>query len=358
MGLSTLVASKKISASKKDLVLEWENGFSLPTWPQITRLSKVYNVPELILLSNKNISENKKIPDYRIGVEDKTSQDIKKLINLVLKRQVWLEQKFKSEGLPKNNIQGSGRYINSPSKLSAFISKKLDIDFQEFKDISGYSSGKEALKYLIKKAESRGIFVGKTVSHHNIKVDNMRGLFISNDYCPYIILNRKDAISAQIFSFIHELAHLFRKSEGVSNTLEFREINPNIDKEEVFCNRVAAELLLPETEFDKEFYTKQDIDNLSDVYKLSKIFIFYRLKDLKRIRKESQNILEIQIKQETDENIARNKNKKKSGGNSLNNMKDSNGSLFNKVVSGSYLEEKTGYVEASRLLGFPVDKYE
>jgi len=358
MGLDTLSASKQVSTSKKDLIFEWENGESLPTWAQIKKLSKAYNVSELIFFSNQKIAEYKKLPDYRVGVEKESDRDVNKLVNLIIKRQGWLEQKLKSEGLPKNDVQGSGKNIEHPLELAKFISQKLNISFQEIKNISGYGAGKKVLKYLINKAEVRGIFVGKTISYHKIEVEDMRGVFISNDYCPYIVLNRKDAVSAQIFSFIHELAHLFRKSEGISNSLDFRKSNPKIDTEEIFCNRVAAELLLPENEFNKRFYTKTDIDGLSELYKLSKIFIFYRLKDLGKISKEEQDELEAKIKKETEENIIKGKNNKDKGGDYNNNMKDSNGNLFNKIVSNSYLENKINYVEASRLLNFGVEKYE
>lgn len=358
MGFDILSASKKISSSNKNLILEWENGESLPTWKQVNKLSKIYNVPELVFFSDKNISENKKIPDYRVGVEKESGKDVKKLINLVIKRQGWLEQKLRSEGVPKNGIQGSGKNVKTPFELAKFISEKLEINFQYLKSISGYDARKEVLKYLINKAEMHGIFVGKTLSQHKIKVEDMRGLFISNEYCPFVILNRKDAVSAQIFSFIHELAHLFRKSEGISNTLDFRKTNQKIDKEEVFCNRVAAELLLPEIEFSKDFYGRNDIDDLSEIYKLSKLFIFYRLKDLGKISKGEQDRLETQIKQETAENIIKSKNNKKPGGNHTNNMKDSNGNLFNKIVSNSYSENKISYIEASRLLCFSVEKYD
>ena len=358
MGLDTLSASKQVSTSKKDLISEWENGESLPTWVQIKKLSKAYNVSELIFFSNQKIAEYKKLPDYRVGVEKESDRDVNKLVNLIIKRQGWLEQKLKSEGFPKNDVQGSGKNIEHPLELAKFISQKLNISFQEIKNISGYGAGKKVLKYLINKAEVRGIFVGKTISYHKIDVEDMRGVFISNDYCPYIVLNRKDAVSAQIFSFIHELAHLFRKSEGISNSLDFRKSNPKIDTEETFCNRVAAELLLPENEFNKRFYTKTDIDGLSELYKLSKIFIFYRLKDLGKISKEEQDELETKIKKETEENIIKGKNNKDKGGDYNNNMKDSNGNLFNKIVSNSYLENKINYVEASRLLNFGVEKYE
>lgn len=358
MGLETFDASKKISTSKKDLVFEWENGMSLPTWTQIKKLSKIYNISELIFFSNQKIEKYEKLPDYRVGIEKESDQNVNKLVNLIIKRQGWLEKKLKSEGFPKNSIQGSGKNILHPLELAKFISQKLDIDIHKIKSISGYEAGKKVLRYLIDKAEIHGIFVGKTISYHQIKVEDMRGVFISNDYCPYIILNRKDAVSAQIFSFIHELAHLFRKSDGISNTLDFRKSNSKINKEETFCNRVAAELLLPETEFSKRFYTKSDIDSLSELYKLSKIFIFYRLKDLGKIDMNEQDELESEIKKETTENIEKSRNADNHGGDYNNNMKDSNGNLFNKIVSNSYLENKIDYVEASRLLNFGVEKYE
>jgi len=358
MGLDTASASKQISTSKKDIVSEWESGDSLPTWAQIEKLSKLYNVAELIFFSNQKIEEYKKIPDYRVGAERESDKDVKKLINLVIKRQEWLERKLKSEGFSKNTIQGSGKNITQPNKLAEFIKEKLDISFEEIKEISGYGAGKKVLKYLINKTEAHGVFVGKTIAHHKIEVPDMRGLFISNDYAPFIILNRKDAISAQIFSFIHELSHLFRKSEGISNSLDFRTSNKEIDKEEVFCNRVAAELLLPESEFEKDFYNKSDIDGLSELYKLSKIFVFYKLKDLGKIEKRILEGLEKEIKKETEENILRSKNRKGKGGDYNNNMKDSNGNLFNKIVSNSYLENRINYVEASKLLNFAVEKYD
>src|SRR5690606_16601203 len=127
-----------------------------------------------------------------------------------------------------------------------FISENLDVSAEDIKGISGR---KNALDYLIEKTEEKGVFVGKTISYHRLEVEDMRGLFVSNDYCPFIILNRRDSLSSQIFSFIHELAHFFRKSDAISNSLDFRTSNKKVNPEEIFCNKVAAEFLLPEEDF-------------------------------------------------------------------------------------------------------------
>lgn len=354
VGMATFFVSRKFSKSENDLVLSWENGESLPTWLQVNKLPKIYNVSELVFFSEHLIKKNKTIPDYRVkqGVED--SERVKKLVNLVIRRQEWLEQKLKDEGT-KNTVQGTGKHLQYPNQLALLIKEKLNIDLDEIKKISGVDARRKVLKYLIEKAENRGIFIGKTISYHKIDVDEMRGLFISNDYCPFIILNRRDSLSAQIFSFAHELAHLFRKTEAISNSLEFRKVNGGLNEEEIFCNRVAVELLLPRNDFLKANYDKVDIDKFSEIYKVSKLSIFYRLKDLDKIRVGKSDDLEKEIKKESEKNLKDMSMRKKKGGNYLNNMKDSNGFLFNRVVSQFYFENKIGYTEASSLLNFSVE---
>lgn len=350
MGLDSTTASKKISQSQKNLVAEWENGESLPAWSQVAKLAKIYNVPELLFFSKEAIQRNKVIPDYRVGVSDSNDESVKKLINLVITRQKWLEKFLRSEGYSRNKLQGSGKHLSTPKQLAQFINTNLEIDLADIKELS---RRKDALNYLIERAEKKGIFVGKTVSYHKLEVDDLRGLFVSNDYCPFIILNRRDALAAQIFSFVHELAHFFRRSDAVSNSLEFRNTARNVNPEEIFCNKVAAELLLPEQELTKNSYNKRDIDAISELYKVSKIFIFYRLKELRRIPREIADDLEREIEKEMKENLlAKAEKEKKEGGNYTNAMKDSNGSLFNRTVHASYLENKIGYVEASNLLRF------
>jgi Zn-dependent peptidase ImmA (M78 family) len=351
IGLDTKIATKKISTSKRDLVYEWENGESFPNWPQVSKLAKIYNIPELLFFSEKLIEKHKVIPDYRVGADAESDENVKKLINVVVTRQKWLEKNLKEDGWTKNSLQGSGKQLSSPKELAKFISKKLDVSAEDIKGISGR---KNTLDYLIQKAEECGVFVGKTISYHRLEVEDMRGLFISNDYCPFIVLNRRDSLSAQIFSFIHELAHFFRKSDAISNSLDFRTSSRKVDPEEVFCNKVAAEFLLPETNFTNQFYDKVDIDSISEIYKVSKLFIFYRLKELGKIQRGVQDDLEREIEKETAENLRKKaeEDAKKDGGNYTNSMRDSNGDLFNRVVSNSYLENRIGHVEAANLLRF------
>lgn len=351
IGLDTKTATRKISTSKRDLVSEWENGKSLPDWSHVSKLARVYNVPELLFFSKKSIGKHQAIPDYRVSVDTESDENVKKLINVVVTRQKWLEKKLKDDGWKKNELQGAGKNLSSPKALAKFIADKLNVSTEDIKKLSGRE---KVLDFLIKKAEEKGVFVGKTISYHRLEVEDMRGLFISNDYCPFIVLNRRDSLSAQIFSFIHELAHFFRKSDAISNSLEFRSSNKKVNPEEVFCNKVAAEFLLPLENFGNDFYTKDDIDTIAELYKVSHLAAFYRLKELGKIRKDLQDSIEQQIERETQENLMKKaeRDAKKEGGNYTNAMKDSNGNLFNRIVSNSYLENGIGHVEAANLLRF------
>jgi Zn-dependent peptidase ImmA (M78 family) len=351
MGLDTKAASKKVTASRRDIVSEWEKGNELPKWSQVSKLAKAYNIPELLFFSKETLVKNEAIPDYRVGSNPKDDEKVQKLINLVVTRQKQLERYAREDGFTKNQLQGSGKEVGSPKKLAGLMTEKLGIDMARIKKASGR---KEVLDYLISKAEAKGIFVGKTIAQHRISVKDMRGLYVSHDYCPFIIINRKDSWSAQIFSFVHELSHFFRKSDAVSNSLEFRKTGRDADPEEIFCNRVAAELLMPENEFTKGYYDKRDINIASDLYKVSPIAIFYRLKELGKIQEGMEQEIEREIRKEMDEGLSAKaeKDKQKSGGSHVNNMRDSNGDLFNRIVQRSYLDNNMGYVEAANLLRF------
>ncbi len=355
-GFSSARATKKVSQTESDLVSAWENGQSSPTWSQLEKLAKAYNIPTLLFFSNEPIKQVRQIADFRsfTGVVEVDDTDVKQLINLVVSRQKWISAKLNESGHPKNVLLGSGSKISTPRELAIYIGNKLDFSVDEIKEISGNTtdSKRKALNKLIGKAEAKGIFVGKTLAQHKITVDQMRGLFIADDLCPFIVLNRKDSVSAQIFTLAHELAHFFRRTEGISNSVDFRDTQKNKNPEEIFCNRVAAELLLPANDFQKSHYTKQEIAELSSVYKLSRIFIFYRLKDLGLIRRYEVSGIEKEILEETRNGVVEKESRKAEGGNYTNNMKDSNGSLFNKVIASAYFENRIGYVEAAKLLRF------
>ena len=68
-------------------------------------------------------------------------------------------------------------------------------------------------------------------------LDEMRGLCIFHDKIPIIILNGKDTPNGRIFSLFHELTHLLLAESAICG-----------DDVEIFCNSVAGEFLVPESD--------------------------------------------------------------------------------------------------------------
>ena len=187
----------------------------------------------------------------------------------------------------------------------------------------------------------------------------MRGMFIDHKLAPFIVINRKDAIAAQIFTLMHETAHLFRATEGIS-AVDFRAIDKKqgVHSEEVFCNTVAASILIPSELITDSNYGENEIRNLASHFNVSNLFAFYRLKSLKKIKKVQAKELERLFIDETAEAIKQKeiKAKKQKGGSYLNNMRDSNGGLFNRIVQNFYSQNNIGYTEASNVLKFSAEQ--
>ncbi|MBP9717343.1 MAG: ImmA/IrrE family metallo-endopeptidase [Candidatus Pacebacteria bacterium] len=360
-GFSTTEATKKISKSNKDTVLSWEIGESVPTFNQLEKLAKIYQVSPLLLLSPIAVPLQRIVPDFRSGNLSEGKDRINKLINLVIKRQGWLAEKLTSLNFGKNAIVGSGRALNTPDELAEYIIKKLDISHGTIIGFSGETGKEKTLKYLVSLLEKQQVFVGKTLAEHRLTVKEMRGLFINNDLAPFIVLNRKDAVAAQTFTLMHEVAHLFRATEGIS-AVDFRtldkEYSNDTNTEEIFCNATAAAILIPSSFIVDEVYDEQDIRSLAANFNVSNLFAFYRLKSLGKILRRRVDDLEKLFVSETAEAVKQRelKKKKDSGGSHVNNMRDSNGGLFNRVVQSFYAQNQISYTEASNVLRFSAEQ--
>ena len=359
IGYTTQMATEKICGKKQsDLVARWESGEKSPTWKQLEKASNKYGVNFFLLTSEKEISRNKEIPDFRRKREDgKDLVNIKEYINFLIQRQKFLSRIVKNEYSKENKLVGSGVSIENPKELANFIRNTINYDFKSVKKIS---SQEEKLRYFRELVEEQGIFVMKTLTSKVIDRQDMQGVYISDLYAPLIALNRRDTRTAQMFTLAHELAHLFKDEEGVTNIagIDFRD---SIAKDyiEVFCNKVASYLVLPDESIKRDNYTVESINNIAEDCGVSPIAVFYRLKNANLINQEDIDVFERQILEEMYKNLKRKEKtdqEKNSGGDYNNNMKDTNGGLFNKFIFSMYTENKLSPVEAQNLLKFSVDK--
>jgi Zn-dependent peptidase ImmA (M78 family) len=132
-----------------------------------------------------------------------------------------------------------------PAELTRRITDRLGFSLAEFRQ---QATMQAAFSYLRDKVEASGAFVlllGNLGSFHtNIPSGVFRGYAIADPVAPFIVVNDQDAYVAWAFTTLHELAHLWLGTTGVSGG--------SIDTQiESYCNDVAGEMLLPALEMNE-----------------------------------------------------------------------------------------------------------
>ncbi|MDR1721882.1 MAG: ImmA/IrrE family metallo-endopeptidase, partial [Methanobrevibacter sp.] len=120
----------------------------------------------------------------------------------------------------------------------------------------------------------------------NVSPNEMSGMSLYYDLCPIILLNGKDSFNRRIFTLFHELVHLFRKETAICDI-------DNHNKKEVFCNKVAAEVLLPKETLKRnrvfQKNGKVNYSKLANFYGVSQQVVAYRLTNTGIISQKEAN---------------------------------------------------------------------
>ena len=184
-------------------------------------------------------------------------------------------------------------------------------------------------------------------THRKLDANEFRGFAISDKLAPLIFINRTDAIAAQIFTFAHELAHIWLNNSGLSNASP---ISTHSHKNEKWCNYVAAELLVPLADLKKNYDTKENLQNaierLVKLYKVSSLVIIRRIYDAGGL---TYNELNQVYKNELEKPLRI--PAKKGGGNFYRVQTRRVGQRFSKAIVAKTLAGQNSFTETFRLLG-------
>ena len=183
-----------------------------------------------------------------------------------------------------------------------------------------------------------------------LDVEEFSGFALSDDYAPLVFVNGADAKSAQMFTLAHELAHLWLGAEG-SGLSGFPGIFPDGGVVETFCDRAAAEFLVPEVELRASW---QDVrreqapfESLARRFKESPIVVGRRAMDLRLVdRQYFFDFYELYRQQERKQKQAAT-----GGGDFYKNQNTRVGSLFATQVIRAAREGRIGFKLAYELTG-------
>ena len=176
---------------------------------------------------------------------------------------------------------------------------------------------------------------------------NSRGLALSDPLAPLVFINGRDTKAAQMFTLAHELAHIWLGASALSNL----GVTPRSDfrREEVWCNAVAAEFLVPldalQSDIRRNERLPEALPRLARVFKVSTLVILRRLLDAGRIARGRFDVAwEQEIKRLT-------RPVQGGGGDFYNTTLARVSHRFARALVASTLEGHTLYRDAFRMLG-------
>ena len=365
--MSEEIAAAKVSVTVAKLV-EWESGDSQPTIRQAQILAKSYKRPFALFFLPDIPRDFQPLQDFRKnGSKELTTSSIF-IIREIQQKQAWISDVYVEDNEEKLAFFGRFTINDRPAVVAKDILRTLNIAPSNYKT-------ENPIKEWIDAAETNGIFVSRTsFIHSRLKLDSdeLQGFAIADPYAPFVFVNSDDWNAPQLFTLVHEVAHIWIAETGISNDIE-----PDLKNKdkfhpvEIFCNEVAANALMP-----KEIILSFDIsiyENAQDVFKVAKTlgvssFAFLvralnldliSVQKYQKLKKEAEIEYQAFLKREAEKKAALKLRQKENPGgpNPYLLRLNKNSRLFTQVVLDAL---RSGYVQptqASFLLGTPANYF-
>jgi Zn-dependent peptidase ImmA (M78 family) len=259
-----------------------EAGTTRLSRPLLLRMAKLYHRPLITFYLGSPPRKGDRGEDFRNLRERNTGAEplVDALVRDVRARQRIIRSILEDEeDLLSLPFVGSLTMAVGVGPVLASIRRSLRLDLTEYR---AQASPEGAFALLRDRVEAIGVFVlliGNLGSHHSaIDVSVFRGFALADPVAPFIVINDQDARAAWSFTLLHELAHIWLGSTGVSGQFSEARI-------ERFCNDVASTFLLPANELSLIRVTPQTdkaeaarlIEEFANERLVSRSMVAYRL---------------------------------------------------------------------------------
>ena len=357
-GLEVEDLAKKLHV-KPEAVSAWEAGEKRPTFRQAQNFAHAAYIPFGYLYLADPPVEELPLTDFRTipgQPPREPSPDLLDLMSDALGKQQWFREYRESEGIEELPFVGSFKPTDTVNDVASNIREIIDVD-----GARGRAPNWEGfMRELTRNAELSGIMVMRSgvVGNNNrrpLDVEEFRGFSVSDHVAPLIFINGQDFKGAQIFTLAHEMAHIWTGQGGLSNPDYSLRSEWEDNEMEQFCNRVAAETLVPGEDFrsswspDLSFLSDQ-LRDLSRHYKVSAMVILRQAYDFDLVPTSTYR----ESYSELVEQAGRVEPAGEPGGNFYYTLAARNGQRFTEAVISSAAEGTLMSSEAADMLGVKV----
>ena len=264
----------------------WERGEERPTLKQVERFAKAVHAPIGYLFLPEPPVETVPIPDFRAAenvYSGHPTPDLLDTIYICQQRQEWYRDFARSVGEGSLSFVGSTHVRSAVVSTATAIRQALRFDIEERRRMPTWT---DALRRFIEQADALGILVmcsGVVLNNNrrHLDPDEFRGFAMADDLAPLVFINGADTKAAQMFTLAHELAHIWLGQSGISDAQAL--LLPELEVER-WCNRVAAELLVPlavlRKDYDEAAKLSDEVGRLARRFKVSTLVILRRIHDV------------------------------------------------------------------------------
>lgn len=327
---------------------DWEGGKKI-TLRQVDRMSRDLRVPFGYFLLTEPVEFEHDGPAFRtLGsrLKHEMSANLRDTVSNMEAIQDWLRDEAEEEGFdrsPISTILGG----QSVKDAAIMLRKVLGIDVDWYRDVTP-EKVYEQLRLAAGKCQvfvfESGIVSDNT--HRALSIEEFRGFALYDSYVPLVFINSRDSIQAKAFSLLHELVHIAMGEDDLMQG----------GNEESYCNSVAAEIMVPETELKRVWAAQKPItmsarlDAVTRWFRCSKSVAVYRTYGL--------GLISSALRDEVLSSISNAVARGKAGGNYYNTKASRFDHNFLHLLRTSLQEGRTRYTDAFRLTGCWGDKYD
>lgn len=266
-----------------ELIEAWESGDAAPTYVQLEKLAyQLYKRPVALFFFPKPPPETdpkqsfRTLPDFEI---ENLSHDTRYALRQARAMQISL-------GELNNGVNSSEQKIfrdikvskNDPVRGAQVVRNYLGVSLD---DQLKWKNKEDALDNWRDIVQDKGVFIFK----RSYKQKDISGFSLVDPEFPIIHINNSTAPSRQLFTIFHELGHVLLNANGVTkfNDSYISSLVGDAKDIEIFCNKFAAEFLVPSYDFDQQISQSEPIekqvDRFSARYNVSREVILRKFLD-------------------------------------------------------------------------------
>jgi Zn-dependent peptidase ImmA (M78 family) len=246
-----IAGKETLNPDAYNLLYQWQTGDKTPTFAKLEDVSNKTHIPLGYFFLTEPPKEDLPILEYRTMDSASVQNPSRELIDTVYHMeniQNWMhDYRVDNIGEPLPFV-GSLKGEKNSDSFVAKLREDVKLDVQWYRDVNQ----KDVFKYIRTLFENIGVIittngvVGQN-THRHLNTDEFRAFTLIDNYAPLIFINSNDSDGAKLFSLLHEAAHIWA---GISSFYNDRLGNHQSNRQtEALCNAVAAEILVPNTDF-------------------------------------------------------------------------------------------------------------